>query len=100
MSRWLLSACYIKKGIFISLLIAKDDNKNPYHRINTDHLPVEVVRTDNGEEMMIAVQTRSGDIFARIWKVKVGRVSLFLLDTHVSQNTDENQRLTDSPVWW
>jgi len=84
-----------QEGYFHQSVDSEGRQQESYHRINTDHLPVEVVRTDNGEEMMIAVQTRCGDIFARIWKVKVGRVSLFLLDTHVSQNTDENQRLTD-----
>lgn len=84
-----------QEGYFHQTVDADGRQQEAYHRINTDHLPVALVRTDSGEEMIIATQTRSGDIFARIWKVKVGRISLFLLDTQIPQNTEENQRLTD-----
>ncbi len=34
--------------------------------------------------------------YARVWKVQVGRVPLYLLDTNVPQNSEEDRRITGS----
>lgn len=48
----------------------------------------------SGEPVKISVKTRSGEIFAQVWKVNVGRIPLYLLDTDIADNKDEDRHLT------
>jgi len=43
---------------------------------------------------MISVSTRSGEIFAKVWRIDVGRIRLYLLDTDVPENSQEDRNLT------
>ena len=42
----------------------------------------------------LQIDTRSGPIFAKVWKMAVGRVNLFLLDSDVEVNKPEDRELT------
>ncbi|MCU0240498.1 MAG: DUF3417 domain-containing protein, partial [Pyrinomonadaceae bacterium] len=41
----------------------------------------------NGERIFVSVHMRGREVFAQIWLAKIGRISLYLLDTNVSQNS-------------
>jgi starch phosphorylase len=42
----------------------------------------------------VQIDTRSGPIFAKVWKMAVGRVNLYLLDSDVEVNNPEDRELT------
>jgi starch phosphorylase len=48
----------------------------------------------DGRPLVISVDTRRGKIHARIWRIEVGRVPLFLLDTNIPANSEEDRKLT------
>jgi starch phosphorylase len=56
--------------------------------IDTDppRLPAALVTEDDGTPATITVPINSSEIVARIWRVEVGRVPLFLLDADVPDN--------------
>lgn len=84
-----------QEGYFHQKINIDGRQTESYEKIITEQLPVGLVTDEEGKELQISVETRSGAIFARIWKVLVGRVCLFLLDTNIAKNNEENQRLTD-----
>ena len=49
---------------------------------------------DDGEPVMVSIETRTGTIFARVWQLSVGRNSLLLLDSNVEGNRPEDRELT------
>ena len=57
-------------------------------------LPIIPLYDEEGNKVMISVQLPGRDIFARIWKMQVGRVSLYLLDTTIDRNSSYDQQLT------
>ncbi|MCK9582158.1 MAG: alpha-glucan family phosphorylase [Endomicrobiales bacterium] len=57
-------------------------------------MPIERVQNDDGKQIIISVDLPSGPIYAQIWKIQVGRVSLYLLDTDIDKNTLENREIT------
>ena len=57
-------------------------------------LPIEAAVSPEGQPVMIHVDTRGGRIHARVWRVNVGRIPLYLLDTDVPENRDEDRQLT------
>ncbi|HEU0123471.1 MAG TPA: alpha-glucan family phosphorylase [Bryobacteraceae bacterium] len=59
-------------------------------------LPLRPVMKEDGTELTVDVPMPGGDIVAKVWKIQVGRVRLFLLDTNIPQNKNPEMRdITD-----
>jgi starch phosphorylase len=48
----------------------------------------------NGQPVTVQIETRGGSIRAKVWRVKVGRIDLLLLDSNVDGNAPEDRELT------
>jgi starch phosphorylase len=48
----------------------------------------------NGQPVEVQIETRGASIRAKVWRVKVGRVDLLLLDSNVEGNAPEDRELT------
>ncbi len=57
-------------------------------------LPMELAIGANGVPVEIQVDTRRGPIKAKVWRMKVGRIDLLLLDSDVEGNLPEDRQLT------
>lgn len=51
------------------------------------------VLDDNGERVTVMIHIRGREVFAQAWLARIGRISLYLLDTNIPQNADEVDRL-------
>jgi starch phosphorylase len=82
------------QGYFIQSV----DSDGVQHASNTEtdprDLPVEAVRDASGNWMQVTVRIASRDVVARIWKARVGRVSVYLLDTNCKENASEDREIT------
>ena len=58
------------------------------------NLPLQGVQTEDGTPLKITIPFPERDVFAQIWKVEVGRVTLYLLDTNISENLPEDRSIT------
>ena len=47
-----------------------------------------------GEPVTVEIDTRSGSLRAKVWRLKVGRCDLLLLDSNVPGNAPEDRELT------
>jgi starch phosphorylase len=47
-----------------------------------------------GQPVMVEIETRSGKIRTKVWRMKVGRCDLLLLDSNVEGNAPEDRELT------
>lgn len=65
-----------------------------YPRNDWHKLPVTPVMADDGARLLIRVAYPEGDVVAQLWRVQVGRVPLFLLDTNLEANTPEGRAIT------
>ena len=61
---------------------------------DVNQLPMEPAIGKNGEPVKVQIETRSGVIRAKVWRVKVGRCDLLLLDSNVEGNAPEDRELT------
>lgn len=60
-------------------------------------LPIEEVSDASGNALMVQVQLPSGVVHIKVWTISVGRVKLYLLDTNIAENAnDEHRDITDS----
>ena len=84
---------YYDQGYFRQRLDADRWQQEDY--LQGDHrlLPMEPA-TRNGEPLTVSINTRTGVIHARVWKMAVGRNTLLLLDSNVDGNSPEDRELT------
>lgn len=57
-------------------------------------LPLERVKDEKDDPLDIELELPGRKLFAQVWRVRVGRVSLYLLDTDTPKNTDADRRIT------
>jgi starch phosphorylase len=65
-----------------------------YLQTDITRLPMEPAIGKSGLPVMVRIDTRSGWILAKVWRVKVGRCDLLLLDSNVDGNAPEDRELT------
>jgi glycogen phosphorylase len=59
-----------------------------------EHMPLQLMRSAEGRPVTIDVQIRHRLVKAQVWRVQVGRVSLYLLDTDRAENDPIDRWLT------
>ena len=62
--------------------------------LDRDAAPVTRVKNAEGEQMVIQVPFIDPPIHVAVWKVQVGRIPLYLLDTDIEENTPENRNIS------
>jgi starch phosphorylase len=62
--------------------------------LDRDAAPVTRVKNADGEQMIIQVPFIDPPIHVAVWKVQVGRIPLYLLDTDIEENTPENRNIS------
>jgi starch phosphorylase len=82
---------FYRYGYFQQRINSQNWQEESYRENYTGELPMELVTRD-GAPLLIELTIRGSRVLARVWKVKVGRIDLYLLDTNVAKN-DEIDRL-------
>ena len=82
------------QGYFRQRLDGYGWQKEEYIKTDMLHLPMEPAIGANGEAVMVQIETRSGLIRAKVWRMDVGRCELLLLDSDVEGNAPEDRELT------
>lgn len=83
-----------RKAYFKQILDNEGWQQEKYPETNLFHLPVEKVTDSNGQDITVSIPGPTGNIHAMLWKLDVGRIPLYLLDTNTSANSAENREIT------
>ncbi|MBW1970766.1 MAG: alpha-glucan family phosphorylase [Deltaproteobacteria bacterium] len=83
-----------RKGYLLQYLDQEGLQQEKYPEIEFYYLPLERARDPQGNEITISITGPEGEIHAFVWKIKVGRTPLFLLDTNLPENTPEAREIT------
>jgi starch phosphorylase len=82
------------QGYFRQAIDAEGWQVENYLASDPKTLPIEEARDDQGQPVRVAVETNTGTLRARVWKVAVGRTTLYLLDANVPENSESDRGLT------
>jgi starch phosphorylase len=82
------------QGYFRQRLDRNGWQQEEYLVTDVTQLPLEIAIGKNGRPVEIRIDTRTGSIHAKVWRVAVGRCDLFLLDSDVDANTPDDRALT------
>ena len=81
-------------GYFTQTLSMDGQQIANYEPQNFNQLPIEPVLDEHGLQMVLEVPYPGRTIFANIWRVNVGRMKLYLLDTDMDQNSEYDRPIT------
>ncbi|MBN1928917.1 MAG: alpha-glucan family phosphorylase [Chlorobiaceae bacterium] len=77
---------FYKEGYFRQYLNHDGWQLEDYPLQYPESLPVEKVTTEDGKDLIIELTIAQSTVFAQAWALKVGRATLYLLDTNIPVN--------------
>lgn len=83
-----------KDGYFTQRLNKYGEQENQYIKEDINNLPINAVKDDSGKELIIDIDLPDGKLYLKVWKIIVGRVNLFLMDSDIEENNEENRDIT------
>ena len=81
-------------GYFTQTLSPEGQQIANYEAQNFNNLPITQVKNQDGTPMVIDVPYPGRDVHAYLWKVAVGRMNLYLLDTDNELNSEWDRQIT------
>ncbi len=81
------------QGYFTQRIAEDGSQEAIYEKINFAEVPVRPARTPDGKEVMVHVDLPGRRVYVRVWEIRVGRVTVYLMDTDVPQNTAADREL-------
>ncbi len=82
------------QGYFLQRLDQSGWQHEEYLQTDVNQLPMQPAIGENGEPVVVVIETRGSSIRAKVWRVKVGRIDLLLLDSNVAGNAPEDLETT------
>ncbi|MBO5747848.1 MAG: alpha-glucan family phosphorylase, partial [Muribaculaceae bacterium] len=81
-------------GYFTQVLSVDGQQIAEYEAQNFDQLPLEPVLGEDGHPMVLEVPYPGRIVYAHVWRVNVGRMKLYLLDTDFDMNSEYDRQIT------
>lgn len=81
-------------GYFTQSLSVDGQQVAVYEPQNFNSLPIEQVKDTNDNPVMVEVPYPDRTVYAYLWKVSVGRIKLYLLDTDNDMNSEFDRPIT------
>jgi starch phosphorylase len=83
-----------RQGYFRQYLNSDGWQQERYPENEFHTLPLQRVRDVDGKILTVKVPVGDREVLVRVWRVQVGRVPLYLLDSNVSGNSDADRGIT------
>lgn len=81
-------------GYFTQTLSMDGQQIANYEAQNFNQLPIEQMTDKDGRPMVLEVPYPGRIVYAHIWRVNVGRIKLYLLDTDLDSNSEWDRSIT------
>ncbi len=81
-------------GYFSQEISVSGEQRAEYIPQKFSQLPLQPVFNGNGDWVTVSIAFPGRSVHAKAWRVNVGRVGLFLLDTDIDENSPEDRGIT------
>ena len=82
------------QGYFTQRITREGVQEASYDKLHFSEAPAVPAFGPDGNEVMISVDLPGRAIYAKVWKLQVGRVPLYLLDTDIAPNAPRDRELS------
>jgi len=83
-----------KNGYFHQKINGYGGQETEYKNIDISTLPITAVKDVDGKDLIIYVKFPKRRLYLKVWEIKVGRISLYLLDSDIEENAEEYRNVT------
>jgi len=83
-----------RQGYFTQYLNNDGWQQENYPENDFYHMPLTLMMQDDGRPMRFHIDIGGHDVVTQVWRVKVGRIDLFLLDTNLRCNRIDDRQIT------
>lgn len=84
------------RGYFRQSLSPDGWQQERYPQYDFYRLPLTLVRGEDDKPLRIRVELPDSDVWVQVWRAKVGRIDLYLLDSNLLENSPDEQSITDT----
>jgi starch phosphorylase len=81
-------------GYFRQFLSSDGWQQERYEENDWYHMPVELVKDGHDRPLRVTVEVDGSPVHLQVWKVPVGVVPLYLLDTNIPENSTRSREIT------
>lgn len=81
-------------GYFYQYLNADGWQQEKYPENDFYNMPVKPVLDDNQNQIKSSVEVGNRNVHFQLWKLQVGRIPLYLMDTNIDENIPEDREIT------
>jgi starch phosphorylase len=81
-------------GYFLQKVNENGWQEESEQKIDKDAAPITKVLNDDGRQMVVRVPFIESSIYVAVWKVMVGRIPLYLMDTDIDKNESWNRNIS------
>ena len=82
------------QGYFTQRITEAGIQEASYTRLDFADLPATPALDRNGNEVLVNVQLPGRNVYARVWRLQIGRIPIFLMDTDVELNAPADRELS------
>ena len=83
-----------KEGYFMQHIDAYGNQISNYEKLDVKNMPILPVTDEEGNDLKVVVKMEDREVTVKVWQINVGRVKLYLLDSDVEENNEEDRKLT------
>ncbi len=83
-----------KNGYFHQKIEGYGIQKSEYKNIELDNMPIHPVKDKDGEDLLIEVKFQKRTVYLKVWKINVGRICLYLMDSDIDKNSSADRETT------
>ena len=83
-----------KNGYFWQTINGQGFQETEYKDLDLENLPITPVKDVDGKDLIISVDMPKKKLYIKVWEIKVGRVTLYLMDSDIDANIDEYKEIT------
>ena len=83
-----------KNGYFNQKINRNGEQVSEYYNVEMDNLPIKPLKDENGEDVIVNIKLQKDKLYIKVWKICVGRVNLYLLDTDIPENKEGYRGIT------
>ena len=85
---------FYRQGYFMQTINEENWQTEYYSRLNPRNLPMEAVLDAKGEHLTCMIQIATSQVKFKVWRVNVGRIPIYLMDTDLPENEEHYRELT------
>ncbi len=82
------------QGYFHQTVSPEGWQQEEYERLNWTDAPIDPAMTPDGKPCVVAVPLGNRSVLASVWRIQLGRVKLYLLDTDLEENAPWDRELS------